>query len=185
MNKLMMIALALLLTAGTSVLAGPGSRILWSPVEWTACETVVAPWGSSVSEVFSSLRRNGIPGGERRGDVENGTFSLAVNDQRRGTEIELVFDTAGRLNGASTWHSTSSAATTQDFVQATIGRLAASGAKVVTRDTDGAELRLVCNGTTLTLNVGIDGTDASRAFVVVMTEPTRETSGGLTHNVKP
>jgi hypothetical protein len=168
-------------TFGTLRAGGPNGA-LWSPVEWQACTEIVAPFGSSVNDVYSSLRRNAIIGAERSGDVQSGTFSLLFQDHRRQEAIQLIFDNAGRLNGASTWHSTSSAANALEFVRSLTGRLVAHGAKVVTRWNSGVELSSTCSGSVLTVTIGIDAEKDSRAFISVVSEKPTPANGGITEN---
>jgi hypothetical protein len=168
---------------GTQALvAGPGNRVLWSPVEWTSCENIVAPWGATVNDIYSGLRRNGVIGAKRDGDISLGTFSITIDDSRRNEQIQLTFDAVGRLNGAATWHSTSSANNAREFVLSLTGRLAADGAKVVARYKDGAELRAVCDGNVVTINVGIDSEDNTKAFVTIMSTSASPASKGITEN---
>ncbi len=173
---------ALLFAAVGTTLAGRPNQPLWSPVEWQSCTEVVAPFGSSVNDVYSALRRNAIIGAERTGDVQKGTFALMFKDHRRSEAIQLIFDNAGRLNGAATWHTTSSAANALEFVRSLTGRLVAHGAKVVNRWDAGVELRATCSGSTVTVTLGIDAENDARAFISVISEKPSAASDGITEN---
>jgi len=176
-------ALVVLFVGATSKAFAVQTRTaLWSPVEWKSCDAIITPFGSSVNDVYSALRRAAIIGAERSGDVTSGTFALTLRDTRRDETIQLVFDASGRFNGASTWHSTSSKENAQEFVKSITGRLSAQGAKVEARFTDGAELSAVCQGTKVTITVGIDSEVSSRAFISVMSQESASKSNGLTEN---
>lgn len=172
----------LLATTSGELTAGRPNVPLWSPVEWQACTEIVAPFGSSVNDVYSALRRNAIIGAERSGDVQKGTFALLFKDHRRAEAIQLIFDNAGRLNGAATWHTTSSPANALEFVRSLTGRLVAHGAKVITRWDSGVELRSSCTGSTVTVTIGIDAENTSRAYLSVISEKPTAASGGITEN---
>ena len=160
---------ALILIA-TSSIARAGADPLWDPLMWRSCDPVVVPWQATVPTTMSALRRAGVMGVQRRGDLKSGTLSLTMRDNPRGEAIVMVFDTAGHFIGASTEHRTTSVETTKTFIANTIGRLVVDGGRIMRRSATSTDLRVVCNGRQMTLTIGVADDRPLVAFMNVMIE---------------
>ena len=142
----------------------------WHPMRWTPCDHIVAPWYAPVQSVITTLRRNGVMGVRRRGEVTRGTLSVEFRDEERRESVELVFDTNGRFVGASTEHRVSTTEAAKAFVGNTIGRLVVGGGRIIARRATSTDIALACNGVQMTMTIGIDPDRPLVALFTVMVE---------------
>ena len=161
---------AVLLLATTSSIMLGAADPLWDPLTWRPCDPIVVPWQANVPTTMSALRRAGVMGVQRRGDVRAGTLSLTMRDNPRGEAIVMVYDTAGCFIGVSTEHRTASIDKTKTFIANTIGRLVVDGGRILRRSATSTDLRLVCNGRQMTFTIGVAEDRPLVAFVNVMIE---------------
>lgn len=153
-------------------------KAMWVPDAWVSCETIVAEFGASTSDVMTALHKKGVIGVQRLGTLADGTLAINFNDPIRRTMVQLTINSEDRLNGAATWQTVNSVADARRFIQTTVERLVHNGAIVVSGKPSDVSVTLqqVCNGNTTEVTLGIQEGDVPQVFIVAnalgLDEPT-------------